>query len=264
VRAVAALIHAYGLIPIGNEPLVPYAVRNLVGVVSKSKTQAEIDAALALAQEFRATFDAARRCTIHFVGVWDTVSSVGWITNPLVLPYTADNASILHGRHAVAIDERRAFFRTNLWDRNDDLPDHGPRDQKQVWFSGSHCDIGGGYPEPESGLAKIALQWMLEEAAALGLLVHATRKQEILGATPASRFARPTPGAKPHESLKSWWWIAEYVPKPNRRTGQWRINRGKRRRIPPGALIHESVLAQPYAYRDLLPPDHVLEPPGAA
>src|SRR5215510_656409 len=32
VRAVAALIHAYGLIPPGNEPLVPYAVRNLVAV----------------------------------------------------------------------------------------------------------------------------------------------------------------------------------------------------------------------------------------
>ena len=42
----------------------------------------------------------------------------------------------------------------------------GPEDVKQVWFAGVHCDVGGGYPEKESGLAKLALEWMLEEAKA--------------------------------------------------------------------------------------------------
>ena len=46
-----------------------------------------------------------------------------------------------------------------------------PRDLKQVWFPGVHCDVGGGYPEPESGLSKIALRWMLKEAITAGLLV---------------------------------------------------------------------------------------------
>jgi uncharacterized protein (DUF2235 family) len=72
------------------------------------------------------------------------VSSVGWIENPLSLPYSADNGDIAIGRHAVAIDERRAFFRTNLWRPR---PDGGPKDLKQVWFPGVHCDVGGGYPE---------------------------------------------------------------------------------------------------------------------
>src|SRR5436190_5958755 len=74
VRGVASLIHAYGLIPVGNEPLVPYAVRNLVAVSGK-KTAAAVQEALRLAEEFKDTFGAARRCTIHFVGLWDTVCS---------------------------------------------------------------------------------------------------------------------------------------------------------------------------------------------
>jgi uncharacterized protein (DUF2235 family) len=65
----------------------------------------------------------------------------------------------------------RAFFRTNLWIPKGPLPYSGPRDLKQVWFPGVHCDVGGGYPEPESGLSKIALRWMLKEAITAGLLV---------------------------------------------------------------------------------------------
>jgi len=42
----------------------------------------------------------------------------------------------------------------------------------QVWFPGMHCDVGGGYPEQETGLAKGALEWMLEEAVAADLLVE--------------------------------------------------------------------------------------------
>ena len=75
------------------------------------------------------------------------------------------------GRHAVAIDEHRAFFRTNLWVPIANPDEAGPKDLKQVWFPGVHCDVGGGYPEPESGLSKIALQWMIEEARRAGLLL---------------------------------------------------------------------------------------------
>jgi hypothetical protein len=40
----------------------------------------------------------------------------------------------------------------------------GPKDLKQVWFPGVRCDVGGGYLEAESGLSKVALEWMLDEA----------------------------------------------------------------------------------------------------
>src|ERR1700730_5175806 len=78
--------------------------------------------------EFKAHFSGTP-FTPYFVGVWDTVSSVGWIENPLRLPYTANNPDIQIGRHAIAIDQRGAFFRPNLW-----LPTatRRPRDHKQV------------------------------------------------------------------------------------------------------------------------------------
>jgi hypothetical protein len=53
----------------------------------------------------------------------------------------------------------------------------GPRDLKQGWFPGVHCDVGGGYPEPESGLSKIALEWMVDEAQSAGLLITRTRQR---------------------------------------------------------------------------------------
>jgi hypothetical protein len=36
------------------------------------------------------------------------------------------------------------------------------QDIKQVWFASVHADIGGGYPENESGLSKFPLDWMIE------------------------------------------------------------------------------------------------------
>ena len=235
VRAVASLVHAYGLIPPGNEPLVPYAVRNLIEAVPSNGTS---DASK-LAAEFKTTFGAARQCEIHFVGVWDTVSSIGWVDNQLWLRFSADNPSIVHGRHAVSIDERRAFFRSNLWRLNPALSEHGPRDVKQVWFPGGHGDVGGGWPEAESGLSGNALSWMLDEATAQGLLVDSVRREQVLAqSTSASR--------ERHDALTWKWWPAEFVPKRhwNWAARKWerRLNLGRRRTIPPGSLIHASAL----------------------
>lgn len=53
---------------------------------------------------------------------------------------------------------------------------HGPRDVKQVWFPGVYCDVEGGYPEGESGISKITLEWTLDEAAPPGMLVDQHKK----------------------------------------------------------------------------------------
>jgi len=255
VRAVASLVHAYGLIPAGNEPLVPYAVRNLIAVGRKRTPTAARDA-LKLAEEFKDTFGAARRCTIHCVGIWDTVSSVGWIENQLHLPFTADNPSIAHGRHAVAIDERRAFFRSNLWRESPEIAIHGPKEIKQVWFPGVHCDVGGGYTESGSGLSKVTLKWMLDEATVLGLRIDQDRADRILGQSDPS-LIKPNPAAPPHNSLKWYWLPAELVPKRHyswsKQAWERRMNLGRRRNIPPGSLVHTSVLAQAAGYMDRLP-----------
>jgi uncharacterized protein (DUF2235 family) len=251
-RAIASLLRLYGLIPPDNDRLIPYAVRlmwairNLGQRPKGAAPDPRVDEYFDLAAEFRKTF--SRECKPYFVGVWDTVSSVGWFASPLSLPYTANNPEIAIGRHAVAIDERRAFFRTNLWRAPADAikvgPDAikvGPKDMKQVWFPGVHSDVGGGYPEAESGLAKIALKWMIDEARPTGLLLDENTVSLILGER-GGGFAVPDPDAPMHDSLAGAWRLVEYVPKPHWRDGQrrWYANRSRARDMPPGAWVHDA------------------------
>jgi uncharacterized protein (DUF2235 family) len=110
VRALAGVLHMFGLLCPGNEGLIP-CVTQLYA--RKTRKAAGMTHTFQVADGFKATF--CRPWRLHFVGVWDTVSSVGWIWNPLKLPYTAQNPDMVNGRHAISIDERRCYFQNNLW-----------------------------------------------------------------------------------------------------------------------------------------------------
>jgi len=260
VRAVASLIRMYGMIEKGNETLVPYAIRMQMAIQRAKGDRSAVAAYFDLASEFKRTMSRANP-QIKFVGVWDTVSSVGWVENPLHLPYEANNPDIMIGRHAVSIDEHRAFFRSHLWQvPRDPAAQHGPRDLQQVWFPGVHCDVGGGYAEAESGLSKYALEWMLEEGKAAGLLVDPDREAEVLGLK-GGAYIPANPKGCIHKSLRCFWNIAEFIPKRhwNLKKGKWehRMNLYRRRPLPPGSLVHESAYLRGEDYRKLIPPDAV-------
>lgn len=73
---------------------------------------------------------------------------------------------VQNARHAMAIDEDRADFPRVGWGSRKaaiGTKDRRPEWLKQVWFPGCHSDIGGSYPEAESRLSDIALDWMVEE-----------------------------------------------------------------------------------------------------
>jgi uncharacterized protein (DUF2235 family) len=261
VRAVASLLKLYGLIRRNNEPLVPYATRLLMGaeLAKSAKQHEEVRKYFDLADDFKRTLSCD--CKPWFVGVWDTVSSVGWIENPLKLPYIANNPDIQIGRHATAIDERRAFFRNHLWRKpSDPAAAYGPKDVMQVWFPGVHCDVGGGYAENESGLSKVALEWMIAEAVKAGLAVDTAKVAEMLG-NKSNKHVRPDFNAPAHESLTGWWHLAELVPRKRYdwQTGQTqrRMNLWSRRTIPPGSLVHESGFHRDN-YRNKIPSDAVM------
>ena len=232
-RALTGMLHMAGLLTQGNEDSIPYAIRML-----KRK---KID--FGLIADFKKTF--SRPCPVHFLGVWDTVSSLGWVYNAVRFPCTkaTHNADLKTARHAVSIDERRAFFRQNLFG---DPHDEG-QDILEVWFAGVHSDVGGSYPEAESQLSKCALRWMVCEAELAGLKVNQQRKADVLGGKPP--YVAPDPlSPNQHESLHGWWWIAEFWPKIVHKEvspGEWRgslsVNLGRRRTINPGIQIHESV-----------------------
>jgi uncharacterized protein (DUF2235 family) len=256
VRAVAALLHAFGVLRAGHETSIPYAIRLLNAVSKRKRGDTSV---FRLQDQFKSTFSSLE-CKPHFVGIWDTVSSVGWIGNPLTIPFATNNPDIQVGRHAVSIDEHRAFFRQNLWRPSPDpRQPSGPVNAKQVWFAGVHCDIGGGYAPEEGGLSKITLRWMFREAEAHGLKVDPVCREAVIGAGQG-----PDPNGCMHDELAShpWWWIAEIVPKRHyesaTRTRSWRLNLGRRRRIPDGSTIHESVL-QRRGYAPRLPKTFAVE-----
>lgn len=261
-RALAGLLHGYGLLCRGNEGHLPYAWRMFVEQhKNRSLTSVKPD------DTFLRTF-SHQSFKIHFVGVCDTVSSVGWVYTPLKLFNVASNPSIVHARHAVSIDEHRCFFMDNLYDDRNTTTDI-----VQVWFAGVHSDVGGSYVQPEAGLANESLRWMLAEAKAKDLLTEPYREALVLGTGKEDHpllYVRPL-SWKLHKSLKRGWWLLELLPHTyyNKEFGAEykRVPLGVRLRdLPDGALVHESVWkrmegqhpgAEPYHPRNC--PKHALQ-----
>lgn len=114
------------------------------------------------------------KTTIKFVGVWDTVGALGIPFSLMGLFEPNDEfydtklgSNVSVARQALAIDETRQDFEPTLWMPSDKV------DMKQVWFAGSHSDIGGGYAPDDKGLvlSSYPLHWMLKEAEQQGLRI---------------------------------------------------------------------------------------------
>jgi uncharacterized protein (DUF2235 family) len=249
VRVLAGLLRQIGLLRPGQEQLIPYAIRRYKATPDKDRgSDKDKSRYWRIAGEFRNVFaqpiptQDTRNFPIHFLGVWDTVSSVGWVWNPKRYAYTAQNEYVDHIRHAVALDERRAFFRQNLFLPAPARPGASAQDLVERWFAGFHCDIGGGYEDRCGALWRVAFDWMVDEAVAAGLRVDQDRLLKVR----AQPKLTGEPWAEPtNESLTWKWWLPEFWPKL-RWSAKWKrnfpaIGRFRPRRTA-GAVLHESVL----------------------
>lgn len=247
VRALAGLLQNYGLLKKAHRSRAHSVVKKFQKLFPKEGSAAALDPAkhtaycnktFADARHIRESF--AIGCPVHFMGIWDTVSSLGWAYDPKSFPNTAEMPQVRIIRHAIALDERRAKFRTN---RVKPVP--GPdQDIQEVWFAGVHADVGGGYSDEQSGLAKVCLKWMLREAVGKGLRMDAEQEKLYLQG-PRSQADEMGPQ---HESLEKLWWALEYLRLPHRRNvnGVWidemiRYRGEGWRTIRPGDLVHRSV-----------------------
>lgn len=108
---------------------------------------------------------------IAFVGVWDTVGSLGIPGNFLgglgrkrhAFHDVKLGKRIRHAYQALAIDERRKNFSPAIWDTT--ATDLTAQTVEQRWFAGAHSNIGGGYPD--AVLSDIAFLWMCEKVRPL-------------------------------------------------------------------------------------------------
>ncbi|KAF9525476.1 hypothetical protein CPB83DRAFT_859308 [Crepidotus variabilis] len=100
-RAVAGFLYKVGLLPRDNQAQVHFAYKMYKRTDSKG---------LRLCAGFKQTY--CQHVDIEFMGLWDTVASVG-VMMGRTLPFTNANRSIKTVRHALSLDEHRAKFRPN-------------------------------------------------------------------------------------------------------------------------------------------------------
>lgn len=196
-RSLASMLDQCGLLYKHHQNLIPYMSRQYFG--SKSEHEGQL---------FKATF--CRECVPHFVGVWDTVGSLGWILASRKFANNKLNPKVKYAYHALSIDEKRKKFAPTLWDEAALAP---TQKIEQVWFAGVHCDVGGGYAD--HSLANIPFLWMVEQAKEAKVLFIKDELEKVHG----------NPLGKMHNSYKGW----------------WRLLRKQPRSIPHDAKINQSV-----------------------
>ncbi|KAJ7631645.1 hypothetical protein DFH06DRAFT_1223719 [Mycena polygramma] len=229
-RALAGMLHKVGLLPKCNHQQVPFAYK-----MYSREDEVGWKQSTAFKKAFSIDVD------IELVGVWDTVSSVGFV--PRRLPFTRSNDNVRYFRHALALDEHRARFQPNFWNRptpedlqlgvqagempksrhishkkkslNDLEKQYTKGGQylthvEEVWFAGCHCDVGGGALSntARNSLARIPLRWMIRQCFLLetGILFHADMLR-LVGMDPDTLYprvlARPPPLLKLPQATSS-------------------------------------------------------------
>jgi uncharacterized protein (DUF2235 family) len=258
IRVLAGFLRLIGLLERPQRDLAAYALTAYKRAAAKNDFE--------IAWRFERIIPT-RRVPIKFIGVWDTVSSVIvprpdrlYLPSLQALPYTRTNSYVEFFRQAIAVDERRRMFRINRWAEPQvyqpnpfDKTNTKPQDVKEVWFAGVHADVGGGYPETESGPAKYPLGWMIDEAVHHGLQIsrsmfnHLVLGQTRQGST--RTYTAPSFTAKLHNSMTIGWKPLEIIPKLVKWRDWpwchslfgWYLPFCEPRQIDDGARIHYSV-----------------------
>ena len=168
-RSLGGLVTQFGLLRPEMQGLVP----TLLHIYFSDRQQSQVSYQR-IKEQISALFCDAdyRQAPIWFVGVWETVESVG---APLFRRVITASPTIVgkrfhHVRQALALDEYRRSFAPRPYYIAPHF-DYAAHDQsiRQLWFAGSHGDVGGGYFTSASRLSNEALHWMLNESVACGL-----------------------------------------------------------------------------------------------
>lgn len=259
-RVLAGFIRAVGIIPGDNINLLNYAYRAYKNIGINDDDESE-DAAFAEVNLYERMLSPIRP-SIKLLGLFDTVGSV--IESGRYGPrmrthaFTRNNSCVENVRHAIAIDEKRTMFEPQLWAKSGQYRSNIfnsksaiEQNINEVWFSGVHCDVGGGYPETDSGLAKIPLSWMIDECKPLGLkFTTQTINSIVLGKHKNKPYVQPDPHADKNESMNWGWKVLEFLPRKKtifndagkKVSSNWSIPLSSPRKIPDGANIHKSVV----------------------
>ena len=181
---------------------------------------------------------------IDVLGCWDTVGSFGISKNILGIPFQRINLlkdlsvslSVKRAYHMLALDETRDSFEPTLMDPDPTAPDR----IVEVWFSGNHSNVGGGYAT--DNLSDVTLDFLLKQISSgyaveqgqkpgdesWGLYLDAIRKGlDFTGAVEDLREVDPDPRGTIRQSTGP---VYSYAP----------------RKLPAHAVIYDSVFDRMY------------------
>lgn len=200
VRSLAGLVRNSGILKRGEEAYEREAIDLYRDDSPATAPNAEAS------KQFRAAH--SHEPDIEFIGVWDTVGALGipGMGEHFRLPGGVDwqfhdvtlSSKTHHAFHALAIHEHRSEFLPTLWEKP--LDDPAGQVLEQVWFTGAHSDVGGGYPS--SGLSDVALHWMIEKARDAGGLK--------IGNPPYRGF-EPNPLGAGHNSFSAFYQVLDFL-----------------------------------------------------
>lgn len=232
-RALVGMLRTVGLLRASAENLLPYAMKLYARQGGRDLTEAAEDAFWRQRSEFTRRFgnpDFPDRFgpQVDFLGVWDTVKSVGWLNwraqyQQAHWPFTRKVSNVRCGRHALAIDERRRPYAEYRFDAQEVAAPGGRL--REMWFAGVHSDVGGVFVD-DHRLSDIALKWMTDEAAGAGLLVDDDAYLHHLGVPPGQDLPREHAQGRVHANERFWAVLG----------AGWH-----RRTVRPGDEIHPSV-----------------------
>jgi uncharacterized protein (DUF2235 family) len=189
---------------------------------------------------------------IRCVGVWDTVGSIG---NPYSGPARLSRKLAFHDMrlhdtidvvlHALAIDETRGPFRPTLFTLPGGIRLAPHQHVEQVWFPGTHADVGGGWPNTQ--LSDISLLWMAQRIMAkTGLKIDIAKLR---------RGANADALGLQHFSATGWIYafsrrvpyrrvVQEDFGATSKRRRRWRTGRLPDGLVSINELVHDSVYAR--------------------
>ncbi len=220
-RSLGGLITQFGILRPEMEVMVPTLLH--VYFLDRDRYQSSYDHIKAQINQLFTSGDA-RKPSVWFVGVWDTVESVGapMLRRRITATPTIVGKRFHHVRHALALDEFRHKFKPRQYFIEEGY-DYAAHQQSiaQQWFSGCHSDVGGSYENHEAGLSQQALLWMVQESVGCGLRLDSALLSPATGqADPDQIIARLAQRMQPplasaprkiiHSALYStpWWALA--------------------------------------------------------
>src|SRR5690606_5613852 len=127
-RSGSGMVHLFGIVRPEHLVLLPTMLRVYFSSRKRRKRRArrhtgERRTRDVVAEQIRTTFTSpeGREAHVHFVGVWDTVESVGMPGMSLQISSSATirGKRICHVRHALSLDEHRWPFLPRLYDEDD-------------------------------------------------------------------------------------------------------------------------------------------------